>query len=142
RRGLTGISLANLFAARLLLPTAWFADAARATGYDLLELQQRFSTAGHRTIAERLLDLPAPCAMTQIDSDVVVWRRSNAWQVRKTLAWAEQRCRELLLKHGEPYVFRARGWTVQGWPVRATLGSREFLRSVLDDDAQDGEPAA
>ena len=52
------------------------------------------------------------------------------------------RCRELVVKHRGPYVLRARGWTVQGWPVPVMLGTREFLRSVIDEDADPGEPAA
>src|SRR5437879_6543847 len=65
-RAMTGESLANLFAYRLLVPTCWLATDAACFAYDLLELKKRYATASHEVIALRLLDLPEPCIITVI----------------------------------------------------------------------------
>src|SRR4051794_12953657 len=70
-RAMLGESLANLFANRLLAPTAWLADAARACGHDLLALKGTFRTASHEVLAWRLLDLGEPCAITIVDNGEV-----------------------------------------------------------------------
>src|SRR5262249_23624162 len=54
-RTLGGASLINQFAGHLLVPTAWFAADARATGYDLLELKSRYRTPAHETPGATLL---------------------------------------------------------------------------------------
>jgi hypothetical protein len=130
--GLAGGSLANLFAQRLLVPTAWFGDDAPAGGYDLLELQELYRTAGHEVIAWRFLDLPAPCAVTVVDDGHVRRRRSNAWRVIRELHPAEQQCQRYVHHHGRPHVVCQGGWTVQGWPVHHGDYPREILRSVTD----------
>src|SRR5262245_41760058 len=43
-RPMLGESPTALFVGRLLVPQAWLAGEARARGYDLLELKERFST--------------------------------------------------------------------------------------------------
>src|SRR5262245_22991512 len=88
-RPMSGESLANLFATRLLVPTCWFAADAPALDYDLLGLKQRYRTASHEVIALRLLDLPEPCIITIVDNDRVHRRRSNGWRVRRQLEPAE-----------------------------------------------------
>src|SRR5947199_99878 len=70
-RPMMGESLANLFAHRLLVPTRWLAGEARACGYDLPSLKERFRTASHEVIAWRLLDLSEPCVITIVDNDSV-----------------------------------------------------------------------
>ena len=47
RLGLTAESFAGLIAQRLLTPTAWFADDARAAGWDVVELKRLYATAGY-----------------------------------------------------------------------------------------------
>src|SRR5262245_53472130 len=88
-RAMSGESLANLFAHHPLGPLAWFAAAAPAHDYDLLQLKQRYRTASHEVIAWRFLDLPAPCIVTVVDNDHIHRRRSNAWPTRRELAPAE-----------------------------------------------------
>jgi hypothetical protein len=134
QQGLMGVSLAELFGGRLLVPTVWFAPAARELDFDVLELQRRFSTAGHRLIAERLLDLPEPCVITIVDDGVVVRRRSNTWRVKRELSAAEQECQRLVNHDGRPQVVRMDGWTVHGWPVPRPEGTREILRGVADQE--------
>src|SRR5262245_25569322 len=71
RPGLQGASLVNLFADRLLLPTPWFRDEARASGFDLLALKEVFATASHEAIAWRMLDLDDPSVITVVDNGSV-----------------------------------------------------------------------
>jgi hypothetical protein len=132
-RALGGASLVNLFAGRLLVPTAWFAADARATGYDLLELKSRYRTAAHETLADRLLDLPEPSIVTVVDDGRVLRRRSNAWRVRRELEPAERACQQYVSTHSRPHVVRADGWTVQGWPIPQSDSQRVILRSVVEE---------
>jgi Zn-dependent peptidase ImmA (M78 family) len=134
-RPMMGESLANLFAHRLLVPTAWFADDARACGWDVLELKRRYRTASHEVVAWRLLDLSEPCVITVVDNDAVSRRRSNAWHVPRQLAPAERDCQRYVSRHSRPREVRAGGWTVQGWPVHQADWKREILRSVVDEEA-------
>jgi len=131
-RAMTGESLANLFAHRLLVPTCWFAGDAPVCGYDLLGLKQRYRTASHEVIAWRFLNLPAPCIVTIVDNDHVERRRSNAWPVRKQLEAPERECQRYVSHHSRPQVVREEAWTVQGWPVHQPDWKREILRSVVD----------
>jgi predicted transcriptional regulator len=130
---LGGASLVNLFATRLLLPTAWFAADAAACGFDLLELKRRFATASHEMLAWRMLDLPTPCVVTIIDDGKVARRRSSGGRVPRTLNLAELECVELVLADDRPHLIRSGAWTVQGWPVPREYGRRVILRSVGDD---------
>jgi len=132
-RGMTGESLANLFAYRLLVPTCWFAADARDLDYDLLALKQKYATSSHEVLAWRFLDLPAPCIVTIIDNDVISRRRSNAWRIKKQLSAAEQKCQRAVHQAGRPRLVREENWTVQGWPVHAPDWKREILRSVVDE---------
>jgi predicted transcriptional regulator len=133
QKGLAGVSLAGLLADRLLVPTAWLAAEARARGFDILELQRVFATAGHELVAERLLDLPEPCVIAVVAGGAVVRRRSNAWRVNRVLSVAERYCQRRVSESGRPQVVRAAGWTVHGWPVPGPLGTREILRGVIDE---------
>ena len=129
QRGLLGASPAELFADRLLMPTAWFSAAVRELDYDVPQLQQRFSTASPEAVADRLLDLPEPCVIAIVSNGVVVRRRSNAWRVNRTLAPAECECQRLVEQQRAAQVVRADGWTVRGWPN----GTRVILRSIVDE---------
>jgi hypothetical protein len=132
-RALMGESLANLFAARLLVPSAWFAAAAPAADYDVPQLKERYRSAGFEVVALRLLDLPEPCIITFVENGRVQRRRSNAWRVRRELSPAERECQRYVTHHGRPKVVRAGGWTVQGWPAPGGDGTRVLLRSVVEE---------
>jgi hypothetical protein len=129
-RALSGESLANLLAERLLLPTRWFPGDAVERAFDVLALKDRYRTAALETIAFRTLDLPQPCVVTVLDGDRVVRRRSNGPRVRKRLEAPESDCWRRVLEKGEPYTVRRDGWTVRGWAV----GGRQILRAVVDLD--------
>jgi Zn-dependent peptidase ImmA (M78 family) len=132
-RAMSGESLANLFAYRLLVPTRWLTADAPALDYDVLELKQRYRTSSHEVIAWRLLDLPEPCVITIVDNEHVSRRRSNAWRVTRRLEPPEEECQRYVHYYSRPRVVRASGWTVQGWPVHQTDWKREILRSVFEE---------
>jgi Zn-dependent peptidase ImmA (M78 family) len=132
-RGMTGESLANLFASRLLVPTRCLAADGPACGFDVLALKERYGTSSHEVIAWRLLDLSEPCIITIVDNARITRRRSNSWPVRsKRLEPVEQQCQCRVHKHSRPLVVRDGGWTVQGWPVHQADWKREILRSVVE----------
>ncbi len=137
-RAMSGESLANLFAYRLLVPAQWFVEDAPALEYDLLDLKQRYHTASHEVIAWRLLDLPSPCIITIIDNDAIHRRRSNHWRIKRQLAAAEKRCQRAVNTSGRPRTVSEGGWTVQGWPVHQNGWQREILRSVVEMEGAEG----
>ena len=132
-RPLLGSSLGNLAAVRVLAPTAWFAEAARGCGFDLLALKAAFATASHELLAWRMLDLPEPALITAADDGRAAKRKSNAYRVPKELGAAERRCLDCVREQGRPQRVRIDEWTVQGWPVHGADRKREFLRAVRDD---------
>jgi Zn-dependent peptidase ImmA (M78 family) len=132
-QAMSGESLANLFAYHLLVPSRWFRQDAPNCNYDLLELKRRYSTASHEVIAWHFLDLPAPCIVTIVDNDRIHRRRSNAWNTRRELLPVEEKCRQRVHEHSEPYTLRADNCTVHAWPVHQHGWKREILRTELDE---------
>jgi predicted transcriptional regulator len=130
---MTGESLANLFAYRLLAPQLWLAQDARDFDFEVPRLKERYRTASHEVIAWRLLDLPDPCVITIVDNDRVTRRRSNAWPVTRRLAAAEQVCQKRVHDSGRPRTVNKEGWSVRGWPVHQPDWKREILRSVFEE---------
>ena len=119
-----------MIAQRLLTPTAWFAGDARASGWDVAEIQRLYATATLERTAWRLLDLPEPCVITIVENEAVHRRCSNACRVNKKLHPAEQACQHDVHHHGRPHVVSADGWTVKGWPFHQADSKCEILRSV------------
>jgi predicted transcriptional regulator len=136
-RVMTGESLANRFAERLLVPTGWFAMDVRSCDYDLLDLKRRYRTASHEVIAWRMLDLPEPCIITVVDNNHISRRRSNtAWPIiHRRMELPEQECQRYVHYYSRPHVVQEDGWTVQGWPVHQADWKREILRSRVETDA-------
>jgi hypothetical protein len=132
---LAGETLANLFAHRLLVPTAWFSADAPAAQFDLLALKKRYATASHQVIAWRFLDLKQPCGVTIVDNGKVSRRRSNAWGTfPPELLKVEANCQAEVARSGHPMTLATAGWTVQGWPIHREDWRREILRSMLDSE--------
>lgn len=125
--------LVGLVTPRLLLPTKWFGKDARKAGYDLLELKDRYPTAGYELIALRLLDLDDPCVVAVVDDGVVSTRRANRFPVTKKLTAAEQKCVDRLNQFSEPQKVRADEWTATGWPIPSGPFNRIILRAVPDE---------
>jgi Zn-dependent peptidase ImmA (M78 family) len=130
---MTGESLANLFAHRLLVPSHWFRTDAPELEYDLLELKKRYRTSSHEVLALRFLDLPEPSIVTIVDNGHISRRRSNAWRVRRQLEPAEKECQEYVHYYSRPKRIQQDAWTVQGWPIHQADWKREILRSVVSD---------
>jgi Zn-dependent peptidase ImmA (M78 family) len=135
-KAMTGESLANLFAYRLLVPTCWFNADAKALDFNLLQLKPRYKTSSHEVIAWRFLDLPEPCVVTVIDNDHVSRRRSSGPRITRELLPVEKKCQQYVNRYSRPKALQADGVTVQGWPVHAPDWKREILRSVIDDPTQ------
>src|SRR5262245_9806409 len=131
-KAMTGESLANLFAYRLLVPTRWFAADARDLDFDLLLLKKKYRTASHEVLAWRFLDLPESCIVTILDNDRTTRRRSNGWPIRRQLEPAEEKCLRQVQKHRKPQRVHQDGWTVQGWPVHEADWKRDILRTVVE----------
>ncbi len=132
-RAMSGESLANLFAYRLLLPSCWFADDAVSLNYHVLKLKRRYRTSSHEVIAVRLLDLPDPCVMTIIDNDVVTKRRSSGPRISRKLTEPESKCQRYVHERGRSRRVVEDGWTVCGYPVHKQGWKREILRSTFEE---------
>lgn len=133
RGGMMGGSLTRMFAEALLVPTTWLADEARASGYDLLALKERFATASHEHIAWRLLDLSEPCIITVFENGRVSRRRSNAWSVTRELSPPERECQQQVQRYSRPCRVCEDGVDARGWPLHTVDWKREVLRTVMGE---------
>ena len=125
--------LAGLIAPRLVLPSRWFATAARRASNDLFRLRELFTDVAYEWIALRLLDLEDPCVIAVVDDGSVSTRRSNFAQLGKKLTEAEQACAEKVQASEEPETVRREGWTARGWFIPNGPFNRIILRAVPDD---------
>jgi hypothetical protein len=122
-------TIANLFAARLLLPSLWFTVSSAACEGDLTSLKETFTTASHELIARRTLDLGQPAIVTVFDQGVVTWRRTNTG-ARLPALWAEERLAWLAAHESATYVERmSHCGRIRCWPVHEAEWRREILRS-------------
>lgn len=122
-------AVANLFAARLLLPSAWFDVAAASCDFDLAALKEVFATASHELIARRTLDLPQPAIVTVFDQGAITWRRSNLCAQMPALQTAERRV-WTKVHESDCYVERTtRQGRLRCWPIHEEEWRREILRN-------------
>lgn len=125
--------LVGLIAPRLLLPTRWFATAARRGSSDLLRIRETFPDVAFELIALRLLDLDEPCVISIVDDGSVGVRRSNFAQLGKKLTAAEEACAAKVRESEEPQTVRKGDWTARGWPIPTGPFDRIILRAVPDE---------
>lgn len=126
--------LANAFAQRLLVPTAWLQRAVRECGWDLLALKQRFRTASHEVLALRLLELPGSSGLiTVLDQGQVTRRRGRPWPAPRWLLPGELRCQLWIHEQAQPCRVQADGYEVWGWPIHESGWKREILRTVFTE---------
>ncbi len=127
-------ALVALVVPRLLLPTRWFGPDARKSGYDLLEMKERYSSVGFELIAHRFLDVDdEPCVIAIVDDNSVVSRRGNRFQATRTLTPAERLCSEQVEETNDPARVRKDDWTAWGWPTVGIPFRRIILRAVPDE---------
>jgi predicted transcriptional regulator len=123
-------SVANHLAARLLLPRAWFAEAAAACGWDLFALKARFSTASHELVARRMLDFAVPIAITIFDHGRRTFRRGNLVGRLPPLLPLERLAWRAVHEGGRAVVKADHLARVQAWPVHEPDWKREILRTL------------
>jgi hypothetical protein len=127
--------LANLFAERLLVPTAWLKAEVRRVGWDLFALKALFATASHEVIAFRLLDLPGGGGIvTVLDHGHVTRRRGRPWPAPRWLLPGERRCQIEVHDRGVPLHLKADAYEVWGWPIHEVGWKRDILRTVLTEE--------
>ncbi|MBL9122680.1 MAG: ImmA/IrrE family metallo-endopeptidase [Planctomycetaceae bacterium] len=125
--------VANLLAARLLLPTAWYERDARGCGWDLFELKRSYSTASHELLARRMLDCAPLVIISLFDQGQLAWRKSNAGGRTPSLTAAERSARDEA--HGTlTTATRESPWGgVVAWPIHEPEWKREILRAELPE---------
>lgn len=128
--------IANVFASRLLLPTASFVPLAQAVQGSLLELKRHFSTASHELIAWRLLDLPEPSIISVFDQGRLTRRRSNVHATPPGLHPRERECWRDTHVANVPATVKHEGMTVYGWPIHEPGWNREVLRTTLPEEPE------
>lgn len=124
--------VANALAGRLLVPSAWFRDAGRACGWDLLALKQRFSTASHELIARRMLDGAEPLIVSLFDQGRLTWRRATGGGRVPPLSGIERQCWQVAHQRARTHAALAGALRVQAWPVHEPEWKREIVRAEID----------
>lgn len=136
--------VANLFAARFLLPTAEFAADCRTSDFDLPRLKEIYSTASHELIARRMLDLRPDAILTIFDQGRCTARFNGFDQRVGRLLQTEQSCWELSARDGTPLVLEQDGVTIRVWPIHEPGWRRELMLTVPQMDGDEwqsvGEP--
>ncbi len=125
-------TVANQFAARLLLPTLWFRSAVRESAWDLLDLHQQFSTASHELIARRMLDLGEPLVITIFDQGQKQFRRSSSGR-SPAITPIERECWQACRATGHRQQLTQGAISVQAWPLHEPHWQREILRTTWDE---------
>jgi hypothetical protein len=126
--------VANQLAGRLLLPRDAFAADGRASGWDLLELKSRYTTASHELIARRMLDFDPPIIITVFDQGRRTWRKGNLDRRPPALLPLEAAARHAAHERGEPVVEETPLCRVQAWPIHEPQWKREILRAEWQAD--------
>ncbi|MEX1097606.1 MAG: ImmA/IrrE family metallo-endopeptidase [Planctomycetales bacterium] len=126
--------VANLLAARFLLPGRWFLQDAHRLRGDLLQLKAIYRTASHELIAFRMLDLPLPTVVSVFDQGRLTRRMANQVGRLPRPQPVEQECRLEVRRRSHPVELSDRRLRVQGWPVNEPGWRREILRTIPAGD--------
>jgi Zn-dependent peptidase ImmA (M78 family) len=127
-------AVANAFASRLLLPTAWFVPDAREMQWDLLSLKMRYETASHELIARRMLECEPSVVITIFDRERITFRRSNLPGRTPPPSSSEMDCWSSVHQRGKPQNRIADNCRISGWPVHEESWKREILRTEVEND--------
>ena len=125
--------IANLIAARLLLPSRWVRRVVARRGWNLAKLKRVFHTASHELLARRMLDFEPPVIVTIFDEGRVTFRRSNVLDRLPPLSTLERRCQERVYRTGKPTRDAESALFASGWPVHEPGWKREIVRVELGD---------
>lgn len=134
--------LANRFASRLLLPTAWYSEPLREAGFDLYSFKERFRTASHELIARRLIDFFPNRILTIVDQGQVM-HRQNGYQSRpgRLFDFERQLVRQCC-ESGQFLTQDFAGIRCDVWPVHEPGWTREILLTYATEDSVDVTVAA
>jgi hypothetical protein len=132
---------ANLAAARILLPPAWFPGDVAGLAGDLLSLKRRYKTASHELIALRMLDLDPPAVVTIFDQGRQTRRRGNFAARVPPLDRLEQDCWLTVRRFGRSHEISNDGRRIQGWPIHEPHWQREILRTTCAEWEPHDTPA-
>ncbi|HOM18280.1 MAG TPA: ImmA/IrrE family metallo-endopeptidase [Thermoguttaceae bacterium] len=121
--------IANHLAARILLPTRWFAEDGARVDWDLRLLKSRYPTASHEAIARRMLEMSTPVVITVFDQGMLIWRRANRWGRVPLLSSAESLCWQSAHRQGQDQEQWTEGLRIRVWAVHEPGWRREILRT-------------
>ena len=124
--------VANLLAARLLLPTPWFAEDGERFAWDLLQLKQRYTSASHELIARRMLDMPPPVIVSIFDHNRMTFRRSNLPGQAPAISREEAECRGAAHRSGKSACGQIGLETIAAWPIHEPDWKREIVRTTAE----------
>jgi hypothetical protein len=124
--------VANLLAARLLLPRPWFSEDGERLAWDLPALKQRYTSASHEMIARRMLDMSPPVIVSIFDHDRLTFRRSNLPGRAPAISAEEAECRAAAHRSGESACGEMGLDTIQAWPVHEPDWKREIVRTTAE----------
>ena len=126
--------IANLLAARLLLPGCWFGPDAQRLNFDLPRLKSLYCTASHELIARRMLDLPAPAILSIFDQGRLTFRKRSGHLPAPPVCAAERRAQQRAHYTGAVQVVRDCDLHIHAWPIHEPQWKREIMRTACCGD--------
>lgn len=124
--------LANEFAQRLLVPTAWLRDKGVAPPFDLFQLKNQYATASHEVVSLQLLSLQHPLIVTVFDGNQLTRRRCNLQFQPPRLLSFEREVQQQAIGSSRPNAVCFEGITAHAWPVHEPDWKREIVLTTFD----------
>lgn len=133
--------IANLFASRLLLPSATFGADCRRLDFDLIALKEIYTTASHELIARRMLDLVPEAILTIVDQEGLTVRANGFGQSVPAMGPDEKECWTWAHSAGSPRTEETSLLTIRAWPVHEPGWKREILLTIPRGEWLADEPS-
>lgn len=124
--------IANEFAQRLLVPTAWLRDKGIAPPYDLFRLKNQYATASHEVVSLQLLSLERPLIVTVFDGNQMTRRRCNLQCRPPKLLSFERKAQQQAIRSSRPHLVHHEGVAAHAWPVHEPDWKREIVLTSFD----------
>lgn len=121
---------ATMLATSILLPRRWFLRDAEELDGDVPSLKSTYCTASHELILGGLLRLETLTMTSVFDHGRLTRRRTNGQLPAPDLLSVEREAQALAHTTGRPVRLRAKGVSVQAWPVHEPGWKRELLRTT------------